>query len=71
LFKNELGYHYLDDWTDRTGNSNIKEGLLTAFLREGGDTLAQIRRTLHVLHRKAENHNRNPYGKRAKKGIYA
>ena len=32
LFRDELGYRYLGDWTDRAGNSNIEEGLLTAYL---------------------------------------
>ena len=32
LFRDELGYRYLGDWTDRDGNSNIEEGLLTAYL---------------------------------------
>ncbi len=62
LFKNELGYNYLGDWTDRTGNSNIEDGLLTAFLHESGNTPAQISRTLDALHREADNHNRNLYG---------
>jgi type I restriction enzyme R subunit len=26
LFRDELGYRYLGDWTDRRGNSNIDEG---------------------------------------------
>ena len=29
LFHDELHYRYLGDWTDRGGNSNIDEGLLT------------------------------------------
>ena len=36
LFRDELNYRYLGDWTDRTGNSNIEEGLLTAWLGGAG-----------------------------------
>lgn len=25
LFRDELGYRYLDDWTHRNGNSNMEE----------------------------------------------
>jgi len=32
LFRDELAYRYLDDWTDRDANSNIEEGLLSAWL---------------------------------------
>jgi len=32
LFRDELNYRYLGDWTDRDGNSNIEEGLLAARL---------------------------------------
>jgi type I restriction enzyme R subunit len=30
LFRDELGYDYLGDWSDRPGNSNIEDGLLGA-----------------------------------------
>ena len=36
LFRDELHYRYLGDWTDRDGNSNIEEGLLTAYLTKSG-----------------------------------
>lgn len=26
LFRDELGYRYPGDWTDRAGNSNVEEG---------------------------------------------
>jgi type I restriction enzyme R subunit len=28
LFRDELDYRYLGDWSDRAGNSNIDDGLL-------------------------------------------
>lgn len=42
LFRDELGYRYLGDWADRGGNSNIEEGLLTAWLTRSGYAPAQI-----------------------------
>ncbi len=30
LFRDDLGYRYLDDWSERDGNSNVEKGLLTA-----------------------------------------
>jgi hypothetical protein len=62
LFRDELGYRYLDDWTDREGNSNIEEGLLTTYLAENGYTTAQISRALYLLKTEADNHSRNLYG---------
>ena len=32
LFRDELHCRYLGDWTDRDGNANIEEGLLSAWL---------------------------------------
>jgi type I restriction enzyme R subunit len=62
LFRDELGYRYLGDWTDRDGNSNIDEGLLSAWLSKGGYTSAQISVALHKLRTEAENHSRTLYG---------
>ena len=42
LFRDELGYRYLGDWTDRDGNSNIEDGILTTYLTRSGYTAAQI-----------------------------
>ena len=49
LFRNELGYRYLGDWTDRPNNSNIDVGLLTAYLTKSGYSPSQISRALDRL----------------------
>jgi type I restriction enzyme R subunit len=62
LFRDELGYRHLGDWTDRDGNSNVEEGLLTAWLTKSGYTQAQVSVALHKLRTEADNHNRSLYG---------
>ncbi|MFZ2269462.1 MAG: HsdR family type I site-specific deoxyribonuclease [Azonexus sp.] len=62
LFRNELHYRYLGDWTDRATNSNIDEPLLKAYLSGVGYSLAQIGRALDILRREADNHSRSLYG---------
>jgi type I restriction enzyme R subunit len=49
LFRDGLGYRYLGDWTDRDGNSNVEEGLLSAWLTRRGYTPPQISVVLHKL----------------------
>ncbi len=62
LFRNELGYRYLGDWTDRNGNSNIEEDIVTAFLTGCGYTKAQIDVATYKLCTEAANHGRGLYG---------
>ena len=62
LFRDELHYRYLGDWIDRDGNSNIEEGLLSAWLTKSGYTAAQIAVALYKLRTEATNHNRTLYG---------
>ena len=62
LFRDELGYRYLGDWTDRDGNSNIEEGLLSVWLSKRGYSPAQISVALHKLRTEAGNHSRALYG---------
>ncbi len=61
LFEDELDYHYLGDWTDRDGNSNIEEGLLSKWLSESGCSPEQIAIALHKLRTEADNPNRSLY----------
>ncbi len=61
LFREELGYRYLGDWTDRDGNSNLEEGLLTAWLTKSGCTQEQINIAHHRLRTEADHHSRNLY----------
>jgi type I restriction enzyme, R subunit len=61
LFRDELGYRYLGDWTDRLNNSNIEEGLLTSYLNKSGYSSAQVSRALDRLRTEAGNPNRSLY----------
>ena len=61
LFRDELHYDYLGDWTDRDGNGNIEEGLLAAYLSKKGYSGAQISRALDRLRTEAGNPNRSLY----------
>lgn len=62
LFRDELGYRTLGDWTDRPGNSNIEQELLAAYLTRSGYSADQISRALYILRTEADNHNRSLYG---------
>jgi len=62
LFHDELNYRYLGDWTDRVGNSNIEEDLLTKYLIQVGYSSEQISRVIYILHNEADNHSRGLYG---------
>lgn len=62
LFRYELGYRYLGDWQDRGGNSNIEEGLLTAWLKSNGYSDEQINVAIYKLRTEADKHSRGLYG---------
>ncbi|WP_238985444.1 type I restriction endonuclease [Nitrosococcus halophilus] len=49
LFREQLGYEFLGNWSDREGNRNIEEGLLRSWLAKGGVSNALIARALHQL----------------------
>ena len=61
LFRDELGYRNLGNWTHRAGNSNIEETLLSAYLAKRGYGAAQIARALYELRTEAGNPNRTLY----------
>jgi type I restriction enzyme R subunit len=61
LFRDELNYRYLGDWTDRPNNSNIEESLLTDHLRSAGYDDLQISRAIYLLRQEADNHHRSLY----------
>jgi len=56
-----LGYQSLGNWTDRPGNSNIEDALLSAWLEGRGYSAAHISKTLDALHREADNTTRSLY----------
>ena len=62
LFRDELDYRKLGDWSDRDGNSNIEEDLLAAWLTQRGHSPAQINAALYKLRTEANNHGRGLYG---------
>jgi len=61
LFRDELGYDYQGDWSDRENNRNIEEGMLTVWLARRGYNPAQIAIALHKLHTEADNPTRTLY----------
>lgn len=61
LFRDELGYRYLGNWKDRTGNSNIEEALLTAYLTRNSYNPIQISKAIYALRTEADNANRSLY----------
>lgn len=61
LFREELDYRYLGDWTYRDGNTNIEEGLLSDHLVKCGYNSSQITKTLYQLRTEANNPNRSLY----------
>ncbi len=61
LFREQLDYAFLGDWTDRPDNSNIEETYLTGWLERRGYTQTQISAALHRLRVEATNTSRSLY----------
>jgi len=62
LFRDELDYRFIGDWSDRSDNSNLEEGLLSAWLGKCGYAPAQIASAIYKLRTEANNHSRSLYG---------
>ena len=69
LFRDELHYRYLGDWSDRDDNANIEPHLLTPFLIRSKYTPDQINRAIGLLCTEADNHSRGLYGNN--KAVYS
>lgn len=61
LFRDDLGYRFLGDWTDREGNSNIEEKLLTTYLERKGYAPGLISQAIYKLRTEAKHHGRSLY----------
>jgi type I restriction enzyme, R subunit len=61
LFREELGYRYLGDWSDRDGNSNVEPELLGAWLKKRGVAAPEITVAIHRLFTEANHPGRSLY----------
>ena len=61
LFREQLGYDYLGDWTDRAGNRNIETEYLRPFLKRQGYDEALMTRALHMLEKAATDTSKSLY----------
>lgn len=69
LFREQLGYDYLGDWTDRVGNRNIEPDYLRTFLRDRqGYDEALISRALYLLDKAAGDTSKSLYDRN--KAVY-
>ncbi len=63
LFREQLGYQYLDNWEYRANNSNIEEGLVRKYLIDKvGYPEELVKRAIYKLRTEAQNYDRNLYG---------
>lgn len=68
LFCNELGYRYLGNWIDQTGNRNIEEDLLLEYLQKQGYEDIMINRAVHIIGRTADDKSKSSYDRN--KAVY-
>ena len=61
IFRDQLNYRYLGDWSDRPDNSNIEEKLLAGYLTGVGYSAEQISRAIYLFKTEATNPTRSLY----------
>ena len=61
LFQKKLGYKYLGNWEERSGNRNIEEEYLRAFLKRQGYSDTLIGKAVHEFKKVAEDQTRSLY----------
>ena len=61
LFRENLDYDYLGDWTDREGNANIETALLRAWLKKRAVEDVLVTRALHILVKTAGDTGKSLY----------
>ncbi len=69
LFKDELHYTFLGDWTDRPNNGNVEAALLTANLKKRGYSAVLAKKAIDQLQKKAGNLTNGLYA--ANKAVYS
>ena len=69
LFRDELGYEYLGDWKGRTGNRNVEQEYLVAWLEGRGQTKQQIDRAVEQVRRTIGLQGRDLYD--ANRAVYS
>ena len=68
LFREELDYKFLGDWSDREGNSNIEEKLLADYLQTAGYSTNAISSAIYKLNSRATDTNKSLYERN--QGVY-
>ncbi len=61
LFQSELGYHYLGNWEEQEGNTNIEESLLSDYLNRKGYSQVQISKAIYALNSSATTFDKSLY----------
>ena len=69
LFKDSLQYDYLGNWKDRAGNSNLEEGLLTAWLTRQKVPGPLMGRALEVFRKAVRDTSKSLYDRN--KDVYS